>query len=128
MQLPISIKAVIRCERDDRLHVLLLRNERNEWELPGGRLDAGEQPEAALLREIREELALEARIEHCLDSHVFEVIPGRHVFIVTYACRLLGNTSPQLSHEHVAWAWFPADELPENLPEGYRQSILRAMG
>ncbi|WP_435838167.1 NUDIX domain-containing protein [Streptomyces chrestomyceticus] len=61
---PVSVKGVA---FDARGRVLLLRNERDEWELPGGRLEigsaGGEQvpdptPEAALEREVREETGL----------------------------------------------------------------------
>jgi len=47
---PVSVKGVI--VRAGR--VLLLRNERNEWELPGGRLEAGETPAQCVVREIGE--------------------------------------------------------------------------
>ena len=56
MRLPISVKGVL----IHRGRVLVLRNGRGEWELPGGRLDDGETPEKALTREIREETGLTA--------------------------------------------------------------------
>lgn len=48
---PVSIKGVV--VRDGR--VLLLKNERDEWELPGGRIEPGETPEQCVAREITEE-------------------------------------------------------------------------
>jgi ADP-ribose pyrophosphatase YjhB (NUDIX family) len=36
-------------------HTVLLKNERNEWELPGGKLDHGESPDQRVVREIRED-------------------------------------------------------------------------
>lgn len=125
MNLPVSIKAVL---RDERNRILLLKNERQEWELPGGRLDPGEQPLECLLREIHEEVSLGACVEGILDSHVFEVLPGRRVFIVVYACRVLTMDDPVLSDEHREWAWFTPDSLPGGLPAGYRQAIARLQG
>ena len=52
--MPISVKGVL--IHEDR--VLLLLNERGEWDLPGGRPDAGEDHRAALEREVREETGL----------------------------------------------------------------------
>ncbi len=49
---PVSVKGVV--IRDGR--VLLLRNERDEWELPGGKLELGEDPESCVAREITEEV------------------------------------------------------------------------
>jgi 8-oxo-dGTP pyrophosphatase MutT (NUDIX family) len=48
---PASVKGVV--IRDER--VLLLRNEREEWELPGGKLELGEDPAKCVAREIYEE-------------------------------------------------------------------------
>ena len=47
---PISVKGVV--VRDGA--VVLLRNERGEWELPGGRLERGEDPEGCVAREVAE--------------------------------------------------------------------------
>ncbi|MET8247781.1 NUDIX domain-containing protein [Streptomyces sp. NPDC005202] len=64
---PVSVKGVALDARD---RVLLLRNERDEWELPGGRLEVGtgdgvqlpdSSPEAALEREIQEETGWEVK-------------------------------------------------------------------
>ncbi|HEV7594077.1 MAG TPA: NUDIX domain-containing protein, partial [Gemmatimonadaceae bacterium] len=49
---PVTVKGVL--IRDGR--VVLLRNEREEWELPGGKLELSESPEQCLAREIEEEL------------------------------------------------------------------------
>lgn len=118
--LPISIKAVLRTAPDQ---IVLLKNDRDEWELPGGRLDPGESPAQCLIREIDEELGIAAEVGAILDSYVYEVIPGRHVFIVTYECVIVGAFSPSISHEHSAWGVYSRDALPANLSPGYRRSI-----
>jgi ADP-ribose pyrophosphatase YjhB (NUDIX family) len=52
MNFPVSIKGVL----VEAGRVVLLENERDEWELPGGRLEPGEAPETCLVREFGEEL------------------------------------------------------------------------
>ena len=63
-----------------------------------------------------------------LDEHLFEVLPGRFVRIVPFACRLVGESDVVLSHEHLETRWLPLDELGETiaghrLPAGYLAAI-----
>ena len=104
--------------------VVLVRNGRNEWELPGGRLEPGETPEAGLAREFAEELSVQVAALNIIDSYLFEVIPGRNVFIVTYGCRLRGEFKPVLSAEHTAFGLHAVADLGRiPLPAGYARSI-----
>ena len=77
---PVSIKGVI--IRDAR--AILLKNERAEWELPGGKLEPGESPEVCVIREIAEELGLAVEAACILDSWVYEITSEVRVLIVTY--------------------------------------------
>jgi ADP-ribose pyrophosphatase YjhB (NUDIX family) len=81
---PVSIKGVVFVDAK----VILLLNDRAEWELSGGRLELGETPEACLRRELNEELGCEAVVSNLLLADVLEVIPGKFVFIVAYHCFL----------------------------------------
>ncbi|MFD7163603.1 NUDIX hydrolase [Streptomyces violascens] len=130
---PVSVKGVT---LDARGRVLLLKNEREEWELPGGRLEIGspdgaqapdESPEAAVEREIAEETGWTVTAGQLLDggTWIYEPIPGRRVLIVTYGCRnLTPDVTPVISHEHKELAVFAADEVQAlNMPDGYKQSI-----
>ena len=94
---PVSVKGVLL--RDGR--VLLLKNEREEWELPGGRLESGEDPVSCLVREVREELAIAVSVHDILDCWRYEV-GGGEVVIVTYGCRPLDEANPAISAEHQA--------------------------
>ena len=117
---PTSIKGVLLIDR----RVVLVLNSRQEWELPGGRLENGEDHAETLAREFAEELSISVRINAPIDSYLFEVIPGRHVFIVTYGCTLVGDFQPQISDEHTEHCLWPVDRLSElNLPTGYKRSI-----
>jgi 8-oxo-dGTP diphosphatase len=125
---PISVKGVV-VHRD---RVLLLLNERDEWDLPGGRPDAGEDHRAALEREVREETGLAVAVGASLDEHLFEVLPGRFVRILPFACRLVGGGDVVLSHEHLETHWLPLAELGERiaghvLPAGYLGAIRQAI-
>jgi 8-oxo-dGTP pyrophosphatase MutT (NUDIX family) len=117
---PISVKGVLLV--GDK--AVLLRNERGEWELPGGRMATGETPPQALVREFREELSVDVEPQGIIDSYVFEVIPTKFVSIVTYGCRLRGEFAPRVSEEHVEYGLHALEDLGRiPLPSGYARSI-----
>jgi 8-oxo-dGTP pyrophosphatase MutT (NUDIX family) len=123
-QLPISLKAVIIW----RGRVPLLKNERDEWELPGGKLELGEDPAGCLAREIEEELGWVAKVHKPLHAWVYEIHPDRHVFVLTYLATYDGDTEPIYSHEHKALQLVPVDEIdPLNMPMPYKDAIRLAV-
>lgn len=81
------------------------------WGLPGGWIDADEDPAAAILRELHEELALSARV--CRVAHLAKTAPN-HIDIAF----LCAAESPvgKLCHELLAYRWVAADELPPLKP------------
>lgn len=118
---PVSIKGVL--VRDDR--VLLVRNEREEWELPGGRIEPGETPEHCVAREIAEETGLPVTVVDILDAWIYHIaVANKDVFIVTYGCTSNSDMAPVLSHEHNRIGEFGEDEVSDlRMPEGYKRSI-----
>jgi 8-oxo-dGTP pyrophosphatase MutT (NUDIX family) len=118
----VSVKGVVLW--DDS--VVLLHNERGEWELPGGRLEHHETPEDCVVREMAEELGLAARADRLLDTWVYEVLPRRRVLIVTFGCSAERSNDLRLSDEHDDVGIFPVSALDELvMPAGYRTSIRR---
>lgn len=118
---PVSVKGVLIYDNA----VLLLANDRDEWELPGGRIDADDAtPQETLVREFDEEVGLAVSIAGIIDSWIFDVADKR-VLIVTYRCDLIGEWPGHIdfSEEHVGVLLAPIDSLPSNLPQGYRRSI-----
>jgi 8-oxo-dGTP pyrophosphatase MutT (NUDIX family) len=117
---PVSVKGVV--IRDGK--VILLRNERDEWELPGGKLEPTESPEQCLAREIKEELGLEIVPERILNSWTYTIVPGVSVVILAYGCVESSRDDAVLSDEHRELRWFPLAEIDAlRLPDGYKASI-----
>jgi 8-oxo-dGTP pyrophosphatase MutT (NUDIX family) len=108
---------------DEGGRTLLGLNDRGEYELIGGRLEEAEQPQAALVREFREEAGLTVRPVQLVDAYRFEPVPRQSVLILVYACQLVGGEL-RISEEHRELAFLPVpldSSLP--LPAGYRRAI-----
>lgn len=87
------------------------------WEFPGGKVEAGESPEDALRREIREELEVEVNVGDLIDTIEYDY-PAFHLSMKCYACTIAGGSPHLLEHEASRWlsadqldsvAWLPAD-------------------
>jgi 8-oxo-dGTP pyrophosphatase MutT (NUDIX family) len=117
---PVSVKGVV--VRDGR--VVLLKNGREEWELPGGKLESDESPPECVAREVREELSLAVGVGPILDSWVYRIGPGVDVLIVSYGCFPEPQGRIRNSTEHKAVGYFSPEEIDGlNMPEGYKHSI-----
>ena len=101
------VSAVALVDGDDR--VLLARRPEGKsmaglWEFPGGKLREGETPEVALIRELREELAIDT-VESCLApiafaSHTFDDF---HLLMPLFVCRVWDGTPQPLEGQELAW-------------------------
>ncbi len=87
------------------------------WEFPGGKVEAGESPEEALRREIREELEVDVNVGDLIDTIEYDY-PAFHLSMKCYACTIAGGSPHLLEHEAARWlsadqldsvAWLPAD-------------------
>ena len=94
---------VLACRRLDHLEA------GGRWEFPGGKVEAGEVPEAALEREIAEELGIEIEVGDLLDRTT-SVIDGTPISLSCYFVRVVGE-APEFSTDHDELVWFLRDRL-----------------
>jgi 8-oxo-dGTP pyrophosphatase MutT (NUDIX family) len=101
----VSVKGVVR-HRDG---LVLLKNQRGEWELPGGKLEIGESIAECLAREFREELALGVEMGPLLDVGLHHFYPD--TVVIVYGCRVDPDATLRHSDEHHDVGCFTAEEI-----------------
>lgn len=109
----VLVVAAVLIDRDGRV-LIAQRPEGKQmaglWEFPGGKVEAGERPEQALVRELKEELGIDVT-EACLAPFVFtsHAYESFHLLMPLYLCRRWSGVVE--AREHAGLAWVKPDKL-----------------
>lgn len=126
-QVPISVKGVV----FDEGQVWLRKNERNEWELPGGKMDEGEQPSETVSRELKEELGFQVEAVKAVHAWLYTIKKSadesRGVLVLSYLCRLISCDGQFEINGEAGKTEFKKFSLAEiaalNMPDFYKEAI-----
>lgn len=126
-------KAII--EHDGK--VLLVRNTEAHWQLPGGRLNEGENPREGIIREIKEELGADIEPGHIFDTFIFQNKNGCWHYLVVYECTLLSKIEDMkdLTGEATQMVWVASLAEAEKLEadgsimwQSYKEVLVKYFG
>jgi 8-oxo-dGTP diphosphatase len=104
MALTTVVAAVI--EREGR--ILIAQRKRTgyhplKWEFPGGKVEAGESDEAALVRELGEELGIQARVEREIMRYEYQYPDRPPILVIFYRVTQFAGEPQNLDFEQIAW-------------------------
>jgi ADP-ribose pyrophosphatase YjhB (NUDIX family) len=127
-----GVSAVVLDEPGDRV-LLARRADTGRWAIIGGIAEPGEQPADTIVREVREETAVECVPERLIMVQGLEPVQypngDRCQFMdICFRCRAVGGQARVNDDESLEVAWFPKDELPAGLEEFAIQRIKMASG
>ena len=120
-QIHVSAAVILRTTADGTKQIFATQRGYGEWkdwwEFPGGKIEAGESAEQAIVREIKEELATEIKTERKLCTVEYDY-PAFHLKMECFLCSVVSGKLTLLEHENAAWLsaeklesvkWLPAD-------------------
>ncbi|MGH9114722.1 MAG: NUDIX domain-containing protein [Acidimicrobiales bacterium] len=100
----------------DEQHILMIRRGRGPaagcWSIPGGRVEAGETLAEAVLRELREETALQGVCEELI-GWVERIGDDHHFVILDFRVTILGDGEPAAGDDAAEAAWVPLAQVSE---------------
>uniref|UniRef100_Q3AQ67 8-oxo-dGTPase n=1 Tax=Chlorobium chlorochromatii (strain CaD3) TaxID=340177 RepID=Q3AQ67_CHLCH len=110
--LPVAVAYAV----NERNELLVIRRAyepaRNEWALPGGFLEIGEDPHHGCLRELHEETALSGTIQHLIGVYQREVEMYGSLLVIAYKVLVSDDSALSINHEVTEAGFYPHEALP----------------
>ena len=94
----------------------------NIWEIPGGRLELGENPYKGIKRETKEETGVDIDVLHTLNVRHFTRDDGQTITMLIFLCKALDG-DVKLSEEHSGFEWVPLESCKEKLTEFFHPKV-----
>lgn len=94
----------------------------NIWEIPGGRLELGEDPREGIKRETKEETNIDVEVLHPINIKHFVRNDGQTITMLIFLCKAL-NDNIKLSEEHSAFDWIPIEKCKEKLTDFFHKEV-----
>ena len=108
----LTVRGIIK-NKDNKILILkrhpASRTDSCKWELPGGKVEPGEDFDKAIIREIKEETNLDCEIESFFEAVENETTHMRTVQLIMNLKDINGDV--EISDEHVEWMWADTDDL-----------------
>lgn len=94
----------------------------NIWEIPGGRLELGEDPREGIKRETKEETGIDIEILHPLNIRHFIRADGQTITMLIFLCKAL-NGDIKIGEEHSSFEWIPLEKSKEKLTDFFHKEV-----
>ena len=101
----INVVAAVICDNENRILITkrnLKKSQGGLWEFPGGKIEDGETKEQAIIREIKEELDIDIKVDKYIDEKVFNY-PEKDINLIAMKCSIFDGTIVLKEHEDAKW-------------------------
>jgi len=100
------------------------RTNPNRWELPGGKVDPGEDFDKALIREFKEETNLAIELGQLIGA-VQEDFPHKKTIALVMESIITENSEIKISDEHIDWKWATIEEIKDLEVSNWFKTLLK---